>query len=143
MMKNKQIDGFFTAGPFPYVRYVELSKSRDLRVLELSEAKRQEIVDADHGWVKFTLTREQLKEAYGVDMGHDFNTIATPQVLAVHKDMPDDVVYTVTKALAENIDELGKVMKAMRDFDRSKIAISTGIPFHPGAEKYYQEKGLR
>ncbi|MDQ2735185.1 MAG: TAXI family TRAP transporter solute-binding subunit [Pseudomonadota bacterium] len=55
---------------------------------------------------------------------------------------PDDVVYTITKAVFENLDEFKKLHPAFAHLDAQQM-IKNGIsaPIHPGALRYYKEKG--
>lgn len=65
-------------------------------------------------------------------------------LMTTHKDIPTELVYTVTKALGENAEEIRKAHAVMKHFDE-KIAWRQDralIALHPGAEKYYREAGL-
>jgi TRAP transporter TAXI family solute receptor len=57
--------------------------------------------------------------------------------------VPDDVVYTLVKAVFENFEEFKKLHPAFANLD-PKAMVKTGLsaPIHPGAMKYYKEKGL-
>lgn len=69
-------------------------------------------------------------------------SIAHPNVLAVHADVSEDVVYQVTKTLWENLPSLHEIHQATKDMDLSKALKGIGAPLHPGALRYYREKGL-
>lgn len=64
-------------------------------------------------------------------------------VLIVHKDMPDDLAYLITRIVCEEKDEMVSAHKAWADFDATLGGArdNTGIPLHPGAERFYREKG--
>jgi TRAP transporter TAXI family solute receptor len=68
----------------------------------------------------------------------DFGT-----VLIGHADVPDDVAYAVTKAVIENMDEISAEYPAYSNFKAEDAwkPENTGIPLHPGAERYYKERG--
>ncbi len=70
----------------------------------------------------------------GVDMG---------TVLIAHKDLPDDLAYAITRAVCEHKDEMASSHKAWLDFEPRLAGQldKTGIPLHPGAERYYREQG--
>ncbi|MCP5151850.1 MAG: TAXI family TRAP transporter solute-binding subunit [Ectothiorhodospiraceae bacterium] len=57
-------------------------------------------------------------------------------------DVPDDVVYVVVKAVFDNIDDFRKLHPAFADLKEAEM-IKDGLsaPLHPGAEKYYRERG--
>ncbi|MHA0797701.1 TAXI family TRAP transporter solute-binding subunit [Gilvimarinus sp. F26214L] len=70
-------------------------------------------------------------------------SIAHPNVLAVNADVPEEVVYQITKTIWENLSALNDIHKATRDM-KFEIAIKgLGAPLHPGAIRYYRERGLQ
>jgi TRAP-type uncharacterized transport system substrate-binding protein len=77
------------------------------------------------------LTKEQLSFAYVVS---DF----------VHKDVPDDVVYKIVKAVYEHRNEIVGSLSTLKegrfaDMYQMAIDFNLGVPFHPGAAKFYKE----
>ena len=69
-------------------------------------------------------------------------TIGSPNVLVTRSDIPEDVVYNVTKVIWENLATLQEIHGATKDM-RLEIAIDgLGAPLHPGAIRYYREVGL-
>jgi TRAP transporter TAXI family solute receptor len=71
------------------------------------------------------------------------NIVAFDMQFFTNKDVPDNVVYTVTKALYENKAELVKAFRPMAMFDPKRMAKPLkDVPFHPGALKFYKEVGL-
>jgi len=69
----------------------------------------------------------------------DVQTIGTWTHLIVSCKVPEDTVYKITKALATNMDNLGNVVSAVKGVTVKDMATDTGVPYHPGARKYYQE----
>lgn len=57
--------------------------------------------------------------------------------------LPADVVYTITKAVFENLDEFKKLHPAFANLDAAHM-VKDGLsaPLHEGALRYYKEKGL-
>src|SRR5680860_231399 len=96
---------------------------------------------------------KDLSEKYGLPpvtmpagsfKGQDkpINAIGLPTMLVASDKMSDEVAYAVTKAICENADSLKKNVGAMSGFDPAKtLNLNGGVPFHPGAIKYYKEKG--
>jgi TRAP-type uncharacterized transport system substrate-binding protein len=65
-------------------------------------------------------------------------------MIATRIDMPEDVVYEYTKVLFDNMNEFYEI-GAYSDLIKPEKAVKNlkaGIPLHPGAAKYYYEKGL-
>ncbi|MCP5346882.1 MAG: TAXI family TRAP transporter solute-binding subunit [Gammaproteobacteria bacterium] len=70
------------------------------------------------------------------------HTVASPNVLVTRADIPEDVVYHITRVIWENLATLQEIHGATNDM-RLDIAIAgLGAPLHPGALRYYREKGL-
>lgn len=69
-------------------------------------------------------------------------SIAHPNVLAVRADVPADAVYQITRAIFENLAALQEIHKATREITLERALIGLGAPLHPGAIRYYREKGM-
>jgi TRAP transporter TAXI family solute receptor len=64
-------------------------------------------------------------------------------VMVTHAGAPDDVVYNMTKTLHENAEAVAKSSPTLRGFNPASMAKKTELAdYHPGAIKYYKEKGL-
>ena len=69
-------------------------------------------------------------------------TAAIQNVLVTHEGVPQDVVYRMTKAMFEHLDQLVAAHVAARDISRDIAAEGLPVPLHPGAAAYYKEAGL-
>ena len=69
-------------------------------------------------------------------------TLAVMAIWATHDGLSDDVAYAVTKALYENTDTLGQVHPKGKEITLKSALQSVSIPLHPGAARFYREKGL-
>jgi uncharacterized protein len=114
----------------------EVSLTGDIRFLDLSEKARA--VLAKNG-VKPAQFPEWFKGQNGPTWGADFGT-----ELIARDDLPDEVAYQVVKTFIEKRDDLVRAYPAFNAFDAKEAAKpeNTGVPLHPGAIKYYKEKGL-
>src|SRR5690606_7372501 len=68
-------------------------------------------------------------------------TVAVNTTLAVHKDVPEEIVYRITKIIAENADRVRATHDSAQVFDPATAWQHVGAPLHPGAERYYREAG--
>ncbi|MEM9122125.1 MAG: TAXI family TRAP transporter solute-binding subunit [Pseudomonadota bacterium] len=73
----------------------------------------------------------------------DVTTFGVMATFVTSADVADDVVYEVVRAVFENLDDFKQLHPAFQNLDPARM-VSDGIsaPFHPGAEKYFKEKGL-
>jgi len=74
----------------------------------------------------------------------DLKVAANPTVLLVEKDLPEDIVYKMVEVIyAKALDEIRKQHKALSYLSLESATQVGGIPFHPGAIKFYKEKGIK
>jgi hypothetical protein len=57
-------------------------------------------------------------------------------------DLSADIVYGMTKAMFEHLDELVAAHSAAKGIRLDRALLGMPIPLHPGAERYYKEKGV-
>ena len=62
--------------------------------------------------------------------------------IVVHCKQPEDLVYKMTKAIAENVAQIALVHKGMAKLTVAEMGVDDGVPMHAGALKYYKEKGI-
>ncbi len=72
----------------------------------------------------------------------DVATVAITNILVTHSDVTDEVAYEMTKQLFENLDAMVAAHAAARAIAAENGPAGLPIPLHPGAERYYKEKGL-
>ena len=72
----------------------------------------------------------------------DVPTLAITNILVTNADVSDDIAYEMTKQLFENLDTMTAAHAAAKAIAADKGAKGLPIPLHPGAERYYKEKGL-
>ena len=74
----------------------------------------------------------------------DVTTWGVKATFVTSSDTPANVVYEVTRAVFENIDDFRKLHPAFANLDPKKMVTDAiSAPIHPGALKYYKEKGLK
>ncbi|HRO11850.1 TAXI family TRAP transporter solute-binding subunit [Amaricoccus sp.] len=72
----------------------------------------------------------------------DVATAAVGNFLVTSADVPDEVVYAMTRLLFENLDRLAAAHAAAKAIDPAKALDGMPVPVHPGAERYYREAGI-
>lgn len=70
------------------------------------------------------------------------STAALPNFLAVNADVPEADVYEITKAIFENLPFLNNIHAATKQIELANGPNGHPYPLHPGAARYYKEKGL-
>jgi TRAP transporter TAXI family solute receptor len=135
-MKDGHAQVFSLITTVPSSAVLELANSRKIRMLSVSDEKFRELQKLNSGYAR----REIPKGAYpGVE--HGPQGFGTYTHLLVRAELPDDLVYAIVKTLAKNVDGLGAVVKDVKGLTVSEMAMDVGVPYHPGARRFYQEAG--
>ncbi len=136
LMKDGHAQAFTLITTVPAAAILDLASARKIRMLSVPEDKYKELLKINSGYAR----REIPKGTYpGVD--YDVEAFGTYTHLMVRGDLPDDLVYAITKALAKNVDALGAVVKDVKGLTVKEMALDVGVPYHPGALKFYKEAG--
>jgi hypothetical protein len=88
-------------------------------------------------------TRYVIKANTYPRQSKEIHTIAQPTLLVTNADTPEEVVYLLTKTMFENLTFLNSVNKGTMSICLEKAIEGLSIPLHPGAARYYREKGIR
>jgi TRAP transporter TAXI family solute receptor len=83
-----------------------------------------------------------IKMYPGVENPENVSTFGVKATLCTSADVPDDVVYAITKEVFENFDEFKSLHPAYEVLTKESMLKGLSAPLHPGAVKYYKEAGL-
>lgn len=135
--KDRQLDGFvFTIGtPNPAIQ--DITTAQEVVFVPLQGEKVSAVVKKFPFLVADAIPAGTYKGQAG-----PVPTLSVQAILVAGKDMPDDVVYTLTKTLFENLPDVAKAHNKAAEISLEHAADGVTIPFHPGAEKYFREKGV-
>jgi len=78
----------------------------------------------------------------GAENSADVPTIGVKACLLTSSDVPDELVYAVTKEVFTNFGAFRSLHPALAGLDKEQMLKGIGVPLHPGAMKYYREAGL-
>lgn len=109
----------------------------DLTLLSFSDADIKKINETYPLWDRYVIKANTYP-----NQPEDVLSIAHPNILAVRADIPDEVVYQITKTLWENLAALHEIHKATREVTLDLALRGLGAPLHPGAARYYRELGM-
>jgi TRAP transporter TAXI family solute receptor len=90
--------------------------------------------------IKFGYTPYTIKKGVYPKLASNVSTTGSGVLTVVKAELPADLVYKITKALVEKGEKV-RNFKAGK-FDLKTMAKNPPVPLHPGAEKYYREKGM-
>lgn len=130
------VASLITAGA-PTSSVTDLANARDIRVVPLSGPE----IDALRKKQPYYASVQMPANTYKGQTA-PVNTLAVMAVWATHDGVTDQMAYEVTKALYENTATLGQVHPKGKEITLQTALQSVSVPLHPGAERYYREKGL-
>jgi TRAP transporter TAXI family solute receptor len=73
---------------------------------------------------------------------HDVKVIGYATHIVAACDLPEETVYKMTKAMADNVASMAATNKAIEGLTPQKMAEDIGVLFHPGAAKFYKEQNI-
>ena len=135
MMRDGRADLYFESVSPGHPATTEVTLTTPVRFVDLPD-KSLKLLAANG--MKVHPLPQSFKGQSGPTKAADFGTN-----LIVNKDMPDATAYAITKAIIENRDAIVAENKAMQGFVANEAwrPENVGIPLHPGAIKYYKERG--
>ena len=138
-MRNRQAlaSGWFTVVPGSFV--LDVGSAMKLRMIEVTDEEFRKMKEYNTGFARYTIKAGVYKDQ-GIE--GDVHTIQSPTVLMASSKTPADVIYKVTKAIVEGRGEFASVSKVMEGVTAASMAENFGLPYHPGAERYYKEIGV-
>ena len=136
--KDNRIDAFMVTGGVPTSAIMDVATQRSIKILPIEDTMLSILTN------KYPFLSAALIPANSYKgVTSDVKTAAVNAVLIAHPKLSDDVVYNLTKALFENQAELGSAHAKGKVLSLQGAVVGVSIPFHPGAAKYYKEKGVR
>ena len=140
-IKDRKIDAFFWVGGIPTAAVTDLAASPGVKMKLLDHGDLVDKMNAKYG---------KLYSAGTIAPGAYPNTDKPNQIVDVWNilvtgdRMTDDAAYTIVKTLVEKKAELVAVHKEAESFSlENQVQERSPIPFHPGALKYFKEKGVK
>ena len=140
-LKDKKIEAFFWVGGLPTAAVTDLAATPNTKIKFLEIASLTKKMNEKYGplYAEATIPASTYK---GMDADAKNNSVWN--IMAVNGTMPDDLAYKITKAMLEKRDDLALVHKeALNIKPEWQTASRAGVPWHPGALKYFKEKGMK
>lgn len=133
---DRKIDAFFYTVGNPSAAIEEPAQSTDIVMVPLDHPEIKKLADEKPYYVFTNIPAGTYR---GVD--YDVPTYAVTATVISHENVPDEVVYDMVKTVFERLNDLKGSHAAFRNLDPKLMLQGLSAPFHPGAIKYYKEKG--
>ncbi len=135
--KDRNVDGTFTFLALPGASITEASVGRELRLLAFPKPLLEYLG-------KFGLGEGVIPAGTYPKAANGTEAVVSATMgttITVSGKMANDLAYTLTKSINDNVDRVRKIHASLADYDPSKAHLHLGVALHPGAERYYREKG--
>jgi uncharacterized protein len=140
-IKDGRLDAVFFVAGIPVSSFTDLGATPGTKIRLVDHSEAVEKMNAKYGplYVKDTIPANSYP---GQEQS---NAVATVQNLIIaREDMPDDVAYNIVKTIFDKKDDLIAVHKEAASFDlKNQKKETSPLPYHPGAAKYFAEKGIK
>lgn len=139
-IKDRKIDAFFWVGGVPTAAVTDLAATPGMKLKLIDHAEVVDAMNKKYGplYVKSTIPAGSYA---GQDKANE--EVDVWNILVATDKMSDQMAYDIVKTLFEKKPDLVAVHKEAANIDLKSQAIGSPIPFHPGAKKYLEEKGIK
>jgi TRAP transporter TAXI family solute receptor len=140
-LKDGKIDAFFWVGGLPTAAVTDLANTPNTKIRMIDHADAVAAMNKKYGnlYVQDVIPKDTYK---GMDADNHQATVMN--ILVAHESMDDKTAYNIVKTIFDRKDDIVAVHKEAANFKlESQKAAASPIPFHPGALKYFAEKGVK
>jgi uncharacterized protein len=140
-LKDRKVEAFFWVGGLPTASVTDLSATPNTKIKVIDIAQFAPKMNAKYGplYAEATIPASTYK-----GMEADAKNITVWNIMAVNANMDEQLAYDLTRIMLEKRDELALVHKeALNIKPEWQTSDRAGIPWHPGALKYFKEKGIK
>ena len=135
-LKDKKIDAAFIVAGAPTTAITDLSTSGPVYLVSIDDEHIDELLAKSPYYTAYTVPAD----TYG--MPEDVQTVAVAAVVLARNDVSEDAIYTFTSTIFDNIDAIAEQHGKGAELSLEFASSITDVPYHPGAAKYFAEKGF-
>ena len=139
--KDNKIDAFFWVGGLPTAAVTDLANTPGTKIKMIDHSEVVAKMNQKYGqlYVEDTIPKSMYK---GMDSDNKQATVMN--LLVTHANMDEKAAYNIVKTIFDKKADLVAVHKEAENFKlENQKTSATPIPFHPGAIKYFAEKGVK
>lgn len=140
-IKDKKIDAFFWVGGLPTAAVTDLAATPGVKIKMIDHAETVGPMNKKYGNL---YVEDVIPKSTYSGMQADNHQATVMNILVSNENLSDEAAYNIVKTMFEKRADLIAVHKEAENFklENQKTA-ATPIPFHPGALKYFKEKGVK
>ncbi len=140
-IKDGKIDAFFWVGGVPTAAVTDLANTPGMKLKMIDHAETVAAMNKKYGnlYIEDTIPKSVYK-----GMDHDNKQATVMNILVADQSMDDKTAYNIVKTIFEKKADIVAVHKEAENFKlENQKASASPVPFHPGALKYFAEKGIK
>ena len=139
-LKDRKVDAFIWDGGLPTAAILDLAATPGIKIHLVSHGDAVPKMVAKYGPLYFV---GEIPKGTYAGMEREAQVAAVTNLLVAHERMEEKLAYQITRVLLEHTPELVAVHKAAQEITLKSAVLGSPIPFHPGALRYYKEKGIK
>ena len=140
-VKDGKIDAFFWVGGLPTAGVTDLANTPGTKLKLVDHADTVAAMNKKYGNL---YVEDSIDKSIYRGMDTDNKQATVMNILVAHEKMDDKTAYNIVKTIFDKRDDLIAVHKEATNFKlENQKSSATPIPFHPGAAKYFAEKGIK
>lgn len=136
-VKDGLIDAFAFAAGVPISAFAQIAAENPVNIFGFTEEQRDQILEALPEVSAFDVPGGLYQ---GFPDGH--LTVAMWNFVIAHEDMPESLAYEITKLVMENNEAMMQIHATAAETLPENAGENTFLPYHPGALRYFDEKGI-
>ena len=136
MMKDGHAQVFTLGTTSPASAVMDLASGRDIDLVPVDDKTMNELHRMNPGYHKLV-----IKAGTYPKQDKDVPAIGYSTHIVARCDLPEEMVYQMTKLMATHVVDMAAVVKPIEGLTAKDMAVDIGVPFHKGAVKYYKEVG--
>jgi TRAP transporter TAXI family solute receptor len=140
-LKDRKIDAFFWVGGLPTAAVTDLANTPGIKIRMIDHADTVAAMNKKYGPLYI---EDVIPKATYRGMDADNRQATVWNILVSHENLSNQTAYNIVKTIFDKRDDMIAVHKEAENFrlENQKGAASP-IPFHPGAVKYFAERGVK
>lgn len=135
-LKDGKIDAAFIVAGAPTTAITDLATGGQVYLVSLDDEHADKLCESSPYYSKYTIPAD----VYGTP--EDVTTVAVGAVVIARDDVAEYDVYNFVSSIFENIDEVSSAHAKGAELSLEFASSITDVPYHPGAAKYFKEKGI-
>ena len=139
-LKDGKIAAFFWSGGLPTAAIQDLSHTPGIAIRLIPTGDLVPKLQSEHGDLYSLL---QMPSGAYPGMTEAVPVVGVSNALVVNRSMPEQLAYDITRVLFERQPELARIHPEARNLTLQTAVKGSPAEFHPGALRYYKEKGVR